>query len=71
MQADLTVPVNDAQVRWQRFKCAVIMRDLTLGEAARYLGVSYNHLCEVIMGDRRRSAELQRTDRGRDGIGAL
>ena len=70
---EMTAMPTDPYVRWQRLKCAVIMRDLIRGEAPRYLGVSYNHLREVVMGNRRGSVELQERiadlmDEEREGV---
>lgn len=56
---EIAVLSSDPQVRWIRFKCAVALCGATLGEAARYLGVSFNHMREVALGNRRGSMGLQ------------
>jgi len=40
-------------------KSAVTLKQMTLGEAARYLGVSYNHLMLVLAGERAPSVGLK------------
>jgi transcriptional regulator with XRE-family HTH domain len=40
-------------------KSAVTLKQMTLGEAARFLGISYNHLMLVMAGERIASAGLK------------
>ncbi len=42
------------------FKAAVTLNQMTMGEAASKLGVSYNHLTLVLRGDRSGSERLER-----------
>jgi DNA-binding XRE family transcriptional regulator len=45
--------------RKARFRAAATMQEVTMSNAARQLGVSYNHLMLVLNGDRRGSAGLK------------
>lgn len=42
------------------FKAAVTLNQITMGEAASKLGVSYNHLTLVLRGERAGSERLER-----------
>jgi hypothetical protein len=45
--------------RLAAFKAAVTLHELTMGEAAQDLGVSYNHLILVLRGERIGSRRLE------------
>jgi len=65
---ELLATTSDGQLRWLRFKSAVVLTGLTLGATARHLGVSYNHLRAVIAGDRVGSAQTERRIAGVMGM---